>query len=186
MPIDFVDSLVADPMGFLASNCVMMAGAVSCPAEAVGNFIIAPYTGQTIIRYRNWGKKTGHYYEIRQYNPGGYRPPDSEDFEAIWSGYAGGHATHCELPVLGKRSVMLTPRLDGCTLTWLQRPDGSEIVLPSMFSTTIDAGDVYVHLTAGGGGWGDPLERDPEAIRNDVLDGQVTEQAAKELYGWQP
>ena len=30
--------------------------------------------------------------------------------------------------------------------------DGSEIDLPSMFSTTIRAGDVYVHRTAGGGG----------------------------------
>ena len=67
----------------------------------------------------------------------------------------------------------------------LQKPDGSEIVLPSMFSTTIDAGDVYVHRTAGGGGWGDPRERDPKAIEEDVLDGKVSEAAARELYGWQ-
>jgi N-methylhydantoinase B/oxoprolinase/acetone carboxylase alpha subunit len=67
----------------------------------------------------------------------------------------------------------------------LQKPDGSEIVLPSMFSTTIDAGDVYVHRTAGGGGWGDPRERDRRAIEDDVLDGKVSEAAAKELYGWQ-
>jgi N-methylhydantoinase B len=66
----------------------------------------------------------------------------------------------------------------------LQKPDGSEIVLPSMFSTTIDAGDVYVHRTAGGGGWGDPKQRDPGAIEADVLDGKVSEQAAGELYGW--
>jgi N-methylhydantoinase B len=37
---------------------------------------------------------------------------------------------------------------------------------------------------AGGGGWGDPRERDPEAVRDDVLDGKVTPEAAKELYGW--
>ena len=46
-------------------------------------------------------------------------------------------------------------------------------------------GDVYVHRTAGGGGWGDPRHRDPEAIRDDVLDGKVTEQTAREVYGWQ-
>ncbi len=68
----------------------------------------------------------------------------------------------------------------------LVRPDGSEIVLPSMFSTTIDAGDVYVHRTAGGGGWGDPARRDPAAVREDVLDGKVTPGRARELYGWQP
>jgi N-methylhydantoinase B len=67
----------------------------------------------------------------------------------------------------------------------LQKPDGSEIVLPSMFSTTIDAGDVYLHRTAGGGGWGDPRERDPKATEEDVLDGKVSEAAARELYGWQ-
>jgi N-methylhydantoinase B len=68
----------------------------------------------------------------------------------------------------------------------LLRPDGSEEVLPSMFSTTIGEGDVYVHRTAGGGGWGDPRERDPAAISADVADGKVTPEAAREAYGWQP
>ena len=68
----------------------------------------------------------------------------------------------------------------------LHRPDGTEEVLPSMFSTTIGEGDVYVHRMAGGGGWGDPREREPEAVRDDVLDGKVTPEAAKELYGWTP
>jgi N-methylhydantoinase B/oxoprolinase/acetone carboxylase alpha subunit len=66
----------------------------------------------------------------------------------------------------------------------LVHPDGSEEVLPSMFSTTIQAGDVYVHRTAGGGGWGDPRERDQAQIEADVDDGKVSEQAAKEDYGW--
>jgi N-methylhydantoinase B len=35
----------------------------------------------------------------------------------------------------------------------------------------------------GGGGLGDPLERDPEAVRLDVLDGLVSESAAREVYG---
>jgi N-methylhydantoinase B len=43
-----------------------------------------------------------------------------------------------------------------------------------MFSTTIQAGDVFVHRTAGGGGWGDPAERDPERIAEDIADGKVT------------
>jgi N-methylhydantoinase B len=62
--------------------------------------------------------------------------------------------------------------------------NGSETVLPSMFSTTIGEGDLYVHRMAGGGGWGDPRDRDPDAVRDDVLDGKVTLEAAKELYGW--
>jgi N-methylhydantoinase B len=68
----------------------------------------------------------------------------------------------------------------------LRSEDGSETDMPSMFSTTIQAGDVYVHRTAGGGGWGDPRLRDPAAVAEDVADGKVTPEAAKELYGWRP
>jgi N-methylhydantoinase B/oxoprolinase/acetone carboxylase alpha subunit len=56
----------------------------------------------------------------------------------------------------------------------LVHPDGSEDVLPSMFSITIQAGDVYVHRTAGGGGCGDPAERDPALVEADLADGKVT------------
>jgi N-methylhydantoinase B len=66
----------------------------------------------------------------------------------------------------------------------LRRPDGTEVVLPSMFSTTIEAGDVYVHRTAGGGGWGDPARRSRDAVHADVLDGKVTREAAAADYGY--
>jgi N-methylhydantoinase B len=56
----------------------------------------------------------------------------------------------------------------------LIRADGSEEVLPSMFSITIQTGDVYVHRTAGGGGWGDPARRGPERVAADLDDGKVT------------
>ena len=38
-------------------------------------------------------------------------------------------------------------------------------------------------MTGGGGGWGDPTERDPERVREDVLDGYVTKEAAERDYG---
>jgi N-methylhydantoinase B len=42
--------------------------------------------------------------------------------------------------------------------------------------------DVIVR-TGGGGGWGDPLERDPQRVRFDVLEELVSEEAAREQYG---
>jgi hypothetical protein len=48
---------------------------------------------------------------------------------------------------------------------------------------TLRAGDVYRHVMAGGGGFGDPLEREPENVRTDVLDDKVTTQHAREAYG---
>ncbi len=52
--------------------------------------------------------------------------------------------------------------------------DGTRETLPSMFSITIEPGDVYVHRTAGGGGWGEPAERDPAKRADDLADGKVT------------
>ncbi|MEO3826261.1 hydantoinase B/oxoprolinase family protein [Actinomadura sp. B10D3] len=43
-------------------------------------------------------------------------------------------------------------------------------------------GEVICQLTAGGGGWGDPAERDPEAVAADVLAGYVSVRAAAEDY----
>jgi N-methylhydantoinase B len=38
-------------------------------------------------------------------------------------------------------------------------------------------------VTATGGGWGEPGERDPAAVRADVLDGYVTADVARSIYG---
>jgi N-methylhydantoinase B len=39
------------------------------------------------------------------------------------------------------------------------------------------------YLTNGGGGFGDPLERDPEHVKRDVRDGYVTIEGAARDYG---
>jgi len=44
-------------------------------------------------------------------------------------------------------------------------------------------GDVFGYSFQGGGGWGDPLEREPEAVRADLEAGLVTESGADALYG---
>ena len=44
-------------------------------------------------------------------------------------------------------------------------------------------GDRIVFRTAGGGGWGDPLERDPARVRADVARKLMTAPAAERDYG---
>jgi N-methylhydantoinase B len=44
-------------------------------------------------------------------------------------------------------------------------------------------GDLISIRTGGGGGYGDPFERDPEAVRRDVIDGYVSIEAARGEYG---
>lgn len=45
-------------------------------------------------------------------------------------------------------------------------------------------GQIITVTEAGGGGYGDPMAREPIAIAADVADGYVTRAAAKEMYGW--
>ncbi len=56
--------------------------------------------------------------------------------------------------------------------------------LGALFSDVpIGAGDVFSRSTAGGGGLGDPLERDPTAVMRDVEDDYVSLKRAREDYG---
>jgi N-methylhydantoinase B len=63
--------------------------------------------------------------------------------------------------------------------------DGAEVralgAKPGFFQ--LRAGDVFAYSFQGGGGYGDPLERDPEDVRADVAAGRVTEAAAERFYG---
>lgn len=49
--------------------------------------------------------------------------------------------------------------------------------------TLLKPGDVVVIDSAGGGGYGNPYERDPEMVEMDVIEGYVTPERAKEDYG---
>jgi len=61
---------------------------------------------------------------------------------------------------------------------------GEEKWLGSVFSNyKIKSGDRFTRPTAGGGGYGDPLERDPERVRQDVIDEYVSVKRAELDYG---
>jgi len=47
----------------------------------------------------------------------------------------------------------------------------------------VNAGDTVTFLTPGAGGFGDPMNRDPEAVRRDVENGFITPAAAEADYG---
>lgn len=63
-------------------------------------------------------------------------------------------------------------------------PDSEDsTVLGSKSTTTLAPDDVASVQTPGGGGYGDPLERDPEKVRRDVRDGIVSPERARDTYG---
>jgi N-methylhydantoinase B len=61
------------------------------------------------------------------------------------------------------------------------RPDERHVL--KVNALPLEAGSVVVLETGGGGGFGDPLERDSERVRVDVVDGYVTPVAAERDYG---
>ncbi|TKX73075.1 hydantoinase B/oxoprolinase family protein [Halorubrum sp. GN11_10-6_MGM] len=58
-----------------------------------------------------------------------------------------------------------------------------EAVLASKSTTKLAADDVASVQTPGGGGYGDPLERAPGDVLDDVLDEKVSREKAREEYG---
>jgi N-methylhydantoinase B len=62
-------------------------------------------------------------------------------------------------------------------------PDRNSAPLASKLTMTMRQGDLFRHEVAGGGGWGDPLQRDPALVLNDVLNEFVSERAARDDYG---
>jgi N-methylhydantoinase B len=49
--------------------------------------------------------------------------------------------------------------------------------------TQLKPGDMVIMDAAGGGGYGDPLKRDPDLVEQDVMEGYVSLRKAKEEYG---
>ncbi len=64
-------------------------------------------------------------------------------------------------------------------------PGGAhERVLPGLADDQpVRAGEIIRIETTGGGGWGDPFERDPELVARDVLQDKVSSAAARSDYG---
>ena len=61
--------------------------------------------------------------------------------------------------------------------------DGSEVERNAIGDVELAPGEWVLGVESGGGGYGDPLDRDPELVRADVLEGWVSERAAAEIYG---
>jgi N-methylhydantoinase B len=68
------------------------------------------------------------------------------------------------------------------SMNWLTR-DGVTEALPSKFCINLRRDDIYRLEVPGGGGWGDPLARAPDAVLRDARGGLVSVTAAARDYG---
>ncbi len=72
----------------------------------------------------------------------------------------------------GKRARKLLEKADGTT----------HIIGNKVEEVHVDEGDQLHFITWGGGGWGDPLDRDPALVGKEILQGLVTANGARD-YG---
>ena len=62
--------------------------------------------------------------------------------------------------------------------------EGTSRVLPDVVGEQpVEPGERIISLSAGAGGYGDPLTRDAEAVLTDVVEGYITVGRAREAYG---
>jgi N-methylhydantoinase B len=66
---------------------------------------------------------------------------------------------------------------------YIIKPNGKRMKLKSKCTVKVEKGDVFVVRTPGGGGYGNPMEREPKLVLHDVLNGLVSLEAAKKDYG---
>jgi N-methylhydantoinase B len=61
--------------------------------------------------------------------------------------------------------------------------DGETLRRGRVARVDLHDGDLVRSITGTGGGFGDPRDREPDRVREDVLDGYVTSEEAREIYG---
>ncbi|RVT93620.1 hydantoinase B/oxoprolinase family protein [Sphingomonas crocodyli] len=65
----------------------------------------------------------------------------------------------------------------------LEKADGTQTIVGNKLENmAVEAGDMLHFITWGGGGWGDPLQRDPALVAKEVAQGLVTVEGAR-AYG---
>jgi N-methylhydantoinase B len=70
----------------------------------------------------------------------------------------------------------------GSRTAYIIHRDGAEIRIDAASNHTLYKGDVFEMIISGGGGWGDPASRDSSLVHEDIRNGRVTAEAARQSY----
>jgi N-methylhydantoinase B len=70
-----------------------------------------------------------------------------------------------------------------CNLAYINEGAAVQRELKAKETVQLKKGDTYTSYPSGGGGWGDPMERDPESVRDDARNEIISRESAEKIYG---
>lgn len=143
--------------------------------------------GSGVARDSLWLQPANHYaMPLRFRVPSGFGVNDGKDGRPggvwLWEPSADG-STHLKPvdTVSYRDSIPVTGRLD--PETHAPSPDGDYVWFGRQPLWRTSPLALLRYVSNAGGGWGDPLEREPERVKRDVRDGYVTIAGAARDYG---
>ncbi|EWY39568.1 hydantoinase [Skermanella stibiiresistens SB22] len=96
----------------------------------------------------------------------------------------------CTMHVLYTADGTIHPALGACeggaggkSKAFKRERDGSLTSLPNCHGAVLDHGEFIVSHSAGGGGYGPAMRRDPERVLHDLREGWISPERAKDIYG---
>jgi N-methylhydantoinase B len=146
--------------------------------------------GAAVTRDVLWLTEADHYTApVHLKRPSGFGVYGAHDGQTgavwMWPGAGARAAGAALLPLrdraLYERAVPVAGVLD--RETQLPHPDGEYHYYARVPLWRTSPNTTFRYQTNGGGGWGDPMTRDPEKVKQDVRDGYITISAAARDYG---
>lgn len=98
-------------------------------------------------------------------------------------GLSGGYPGSSQQDFVVRKSNVDDVLRGGTIPSRLEELHGEQEVLQSEMESGLQPGDVLFMSWQGGGGYGDPLRRDPDAVAHDVMEMKVSRDAARDIYG---
>lgn len=192
-----LDSTIGGAGAYLDHDGLDASGEYPVPRPAVANVESNERSGPYLYLYRRLVADTGGPGRTRGGVAAGIAvtPHDTGALHAMLighgvevpnsSGVFGGLEGACNEGVLYRPPAIATPgppfaAADGDALAGLP---GATVVPAKLGHFELGAGEVIAYAFQGGGGYGDPLERAPEAVAKDVRDHFVSADAAARVYG---
>ena len=99
------------------------------------------------------------------------------------AGVAGGYPGGGAQPLLKRGNQIIENLGQGIMPSRWEEIPGEETVLQAKESFVLRPGDVFNGVPHGGGGFGDPIEREPGRVEEDVRQGIVSLDSARRVYG---